>query len=288
MKAPALGTNGLSNGAPRPQVPPLVTQPPAKKRKVREGVVLSPEQRDTLIGAVAKHGRDRVITDLGLLAKDRTRHAVYSIVKDVERDHARRWNATTLSLLDRLVKFYRSGNQAELGIPDRVPVRPVAPQAHQQSAALALSQGIPGADPNLINTIAATVKVVLEMMQGHSPSLPKLPPVTSARVEHTEPESRMKGFEELHPNQQRRILHSMHTRYGAHLREQGVFPGEHGAAWDHSYAAYESATGESVREIASARSDSTGTRVKPLDVIEEKGDLVRFWHIVRNLWERGA
>lgn len=142
-------------------------------------------------------------------------------------------------------------------------------------------------------TISAIVVSVMQAL-GHAPKPPEPaqapPPVFLAAVAalaNLVPErQQIRQFADLDEMSQLNILHAMHSRYGDSLRAQGVTTGEHRAAWRISYDAYDNETGKEVQKRASAEADDTGHRVKPVDIIHRDGDLIRFYEIVRKVWQR--
>ena len=80
------------------------------------------------------------------------------------------------------------------------------------------------------------------------------------------------------------ILASMHSQYADRLKLDGI-DRPLATAWRISYEEWDRQSGKNVRARASERSDETGQRITPLEIIREDGDLVRFWEVVREFWE---
>lgn len=132
---------------------------------------------------------------------------------------------------------------------------------------------------------AATARILAPILSGlHAPQqAPQLPAPQIVPV----PEHRPKQFPQMDAPTQRKILHSMHGGYAERVaRDSGVeIRRAYPMAWDISYTAFDRETSSDVRARATAQSDSTGERIKPIDLIERDGQLVRFWEIVRKTWE---
>lgn len=253
------------------------------KRRSGHGRAIGSDDRDSIMGEIARRGRDAVETELRKLIPDKTLQAVSCMIHNVMTSPEHRWSSTSRSALQRFASFCREGGQRSFPLPN-APFRAPA-------VSLAAPSGQPtNGAPDLVTLLATVLGPVLQQLgfgpQGaQSAPIPALPAFASADP----PDMAIKPFSELEPPMQRNIITSMHTRYATRLKKHyGIPAGEHAAAWKISYEAYDKRTGKRVCERASEVSDSTGARVRPLDIIERDGDLVRFWLIVREVWEQGA
>lgn len=92
-------------------------------------------------------------------------------------------------------------------------------------------------------------------------------------------------FKDMVEGRQRAVLNSMHRRYADIIKKDGTTEGDqYKEAWNISYEYFERHTGIAIRDMASAESDGTGHRCRPLDIIFARGLQVRFYDIVRDTW----
>lgn len=256
-------------------------QKPARKQAF--GKPLDSQERDAIIGAIGKIGRDRVVVDLMKIDPNRNRGSAMGIIREVTQSASHRFASTTRSLLGRLARQYRGGEQTTLPAVSKV-AQPSGSLVHDNTRQALSNQ-------DMIQTISSAVAVAVSsvlgpMLQASQQQSPPLLP-SPDRVSLVTQRGAIKQFAELDEAGQMNILHAMHSRYGDSLRDQGVVRGgEHRAAWKVSYDAYDRETGNNVQARASAEGDSTGHRVTPCEMIRRDGHLVKFYEVVRKTWER--
>lgn len=255
--------------------------PPKPKRRQGLGKPLSQGDRDTIVGTIGRLTRERVIADLKKLDPNRNNDSAAAIVREVRSDAAHRFSSTTLTLLTRLARQYRGGDQATLPL---APATPARQAAVPNAAALAVVQQ--PLDVMNAQTISTIVISVLQAL-GHGVTQPTAPRLAApAPDDAANGEPGIKNFDQMPESMQRGILNSMHNRFGDSLSKNGLIGSQHATAWNISYDAYEKATGSNIKARATVRSDSTGQRVRPIDIVQEDGALVEFWQVCRKTWER--
>lgn len=270
------------------------------KRRRTGARKLRHDLRDVLIAALDRKGANRVDADMAKLNPHMTRHARRSLVRATTRDPEHVFSSTSLNLLTKLAEGYMAPQRElplkeerkPLGQHGRTVLDKLAPPPAKRpptlddilSARRAPPSPSPSADAERITAIVLAVMQTLEAQRDQRP--PALAAAQPQTAPADAPEPGIKQFDEMDVHSQRKLLNSMHSRYGAWLKKHyGIQTGEYAAAWDLSYEAYDRQTGAGVKARASSESDRTGERVRPLDLIEQDGDLVRFWKIVRELWE---
>lgn len=97
-------------------------------------------------------------------------------------------------------------------------------------------------------------------------------------------EPSVRQFHELSPMMQRAILNTMHNRYADVLKQQGMADRPFAAAWHLSYGVFSRETGVDIEAMASEESDATGKRIRPLDIIERRGEMAKFRDIIIRAW----
>jgi hypothetical protein len=288
-------TNGKDHGASLSAQAPHVAQTDVSQRETHEPMkkrrigILETMYRESILREIDNRGRERVLSDLTAIRKDGTEAANACILRCLLRDAQYSYSSTNYNLLKRLALSYR-GDQQRL---------PLAPPPQRQVAAAPTPSPVPlavapqqpagplAADVAFITQVVATVMAAMGHGRPAAAAPPMLPPAAVASEDDGDHEPGIKRFEQMQPAQQRRILNSMHVRYAEHLKAKcGITTGEQGSAWNISYDAYDQETGANSQKRASAESDSTGVRVRPLDIIERDGELVSFWRVVRRVWER--
>jgi hypothetical protein len=280
----------MANTGSQSATAPVIQIQPA--RKTNCGFKLDPAVRDTLLKEIGGRGRERVLTDLAFIRKDGTRQANASVIRKLLRSPTASFSSTICNLLKRLALHYR-GEQQSLPLPKVTPPplpavlrsAPPTPPAVVQPA-----QQTQAHDVAFITQVVTAVIGALGPARA-APAVPQLPPIeVGAESEAHGDEYQaptIKQFPDLSQQEQAGILNRMHTGYGQQVeRLYGITSGHFAYAWNISYDAYHRETGIDIKARSSAESDRTGRRVTPLSLIQQDGDLVRFWQIVRKTWER--
>lgn len=94
-----------------------------------------------------------------------------------------------------------------------------------------------------------------------------------------------KPFSELSQGHQAAIIANMVRTHADQLASEGI-PNEYSVAWNILYSQYEEDTGDLVRKIATAESDSRGSRVRPFDLLKREGKLVQLMESARKVFFR--
>jgi hypothetical protein len=217
------------------------------------------------------------------LAPDRTRCAAEAILYNLRNNPEYRYGNATLRLLRRFARELRArAEQLPLQADDRPKqrIKPIADVAPVAKVAPPIT-----ADRNLVDASALARALLDEFdRRGRAApanSEPAVPALTCGQAATS-----VKQFHEMSETAQLSILNSMMSRYARSLESNGMNGSSYAAAWNVSYDAYERATGDRVRDRASREWDGEGKRVQAIEIIRRDGALVRFWEIVRDLWER--
>lgn len=252
------------------------TGKPTPRRRASK--IIAATKRDVILSAVQKHGKDSVVATMCKLVPTKSRLSHFSALTELIREPEHHWNSTSLFIFDRLATSL-SGAQQQLPIPKY----PATQEPKPASAVTALAPVVPqqqvgGIDMTTLTQVVTQIsaQVTTTVLSALGIGVTSSPVAQPAQLPPV-----LKDFAEMTPEEQRHLLNVKHKRYADHLRStMGVVTGEYSAAWRRSYEAYERETGVDVIR----RAESTG--VRPLDVIESDGNLVRFWQIIRNTWER--
>ncbi len=271
--------------------------PPPRKRRSPKKEFVPTWVRDAILLELDRKGREAVAADIAAMCPGKTRDALASTLSGLVHEPNSPRTSTTIGMFTRLATQYK--DRPALGpspLPGPKPERvheeylsdpPAALQRYEQPP---VSLDMKAVTETMVAAVSVAMATAFQSLfpqqQQTAPQSPRLSP-SSTDVTGDFREPGIKPFEELDVRLQRQILNSMHNRYSDRLgKEYGIIGGGHSAAWDLSYEAYARETGNEVKKRASAESDATGKRVRPLDLIERDGDIVRFWRVVRRLWEK--
>ena len=236
--------------------------------------------------AIERKGHDRLAEKFQQVCPDRNRNSCRAILKAVAKGANTSYMTTTIASLGRLAR-------ALSGEPGTLPFGASSPPVAPKPLAAAPMMQQPARNSGL-DTAALAQVVAQAVVAGISAmTSSQAPQLTSGQPSHETEQSppvespiRTKQFPELSQGTQVGILTRMHCNFADRVSEQSGLPRNRalGLVWDESYKEYEEKTGIKIRDIASGISDS-GERTRPLEIIRQRDDLVRFWRIVCAKWQ---
>jgi hypothetical protein len=269
----------MDNRTNEATVPPQV----ATNRGPRAKNQLPPHVANVILSEIADRGRETVSTMILEIDPSRNHNSRASMLRNIERNKGYSFNTTSYALLTRLAGLIRDRRS---GKPE------AAAAASLQQVGLPIVQRQPAttlfSSPEFIHTLvqqmsAAMVGAMAPLFQqvaAHQ-SAPALPETSTIGPDGEPP---TKDFPDLPSAMQRAVLNSMHGRYADLLKRQGLTDRPFAEAWKQSYAAFYRETGINIDKMASEESDRSGHHVRPLEIIQRSGWLVRFWGICRKAW----
>jgi len=241
-----------------------------KTRRKQHPQLLCRADRESLVAAIDQIGFHAVTTEVMRLDPYRERNSASALLRNVYSDAGHSFSSSSLNLLEGLAEVCRAARPA--------PAPPSAATDTRGHAELS-QQAVSAIVASVMQALGQTAKPTVDAPAKAPPLPPQVIALLPERVQ-------IKQFTDLDESSQLNILHSMHSRYGDSLREQGLTSGEHRAAWRISYDAYDKETGANCQGRATVEADTTGVRVKPVEIIRRDGDLLRFYEIVRKTWQR--
>lgn len=287
-----------------------------RSRRFRSGKVLPAEVQSRIRATIERVGKKRVAESLGALDPAATEASLGASVDTLMRESAHKWSKR---IYDRWLRLDRRGVDRSEPVPtaqktDRAkepdptaaaPVPAPSPSRPQLGGAIS-SAPSPAATTNEV--LIRFLEQQNQMMQSQGQMLTHLvmtlggvqPPSgttalsTPARPAIAEPKLSSDPeppppteFKDMSDGRQRAVLNSMHHRYASVIKFDGTEDSDkYKEAWNISYEYFERQTGIQIRNLASAESDATGHRCRPLDIIFARGLQVRFYDVVRSTWER--
>lgn len=283
----------MANGTDKNNVTPIDRKRQGAPMK-RRGVPIPARDRDVIMRAIGKYSRDRV-AELLLSIDPRNQNpgaTLYSLMRDPQHRYVKR----NRQALADLAEYLESNCQEQIRFPRHaIPGSHLVKAQHGQVAT-------PSDAPPWLGAILDQHRAMLDAMlqvvvamktpqTGPAPARLK-PRPESARVEiETDPElgipdSAAVEFKDRPNWIKRKIIHDIHSRVGSRIKELGhEILRPHAEAWNRSYDAFHEATGLDVKTESSERSDRSGSTVRPIEIIEELGELDRFYEIICELWE---
>lgn len=274
------------------------------KPKRRRGRPLPTVDRDVIVGAIGRYGKEHVVDLLQTI--DTKNPSPFSTIADLQSDPEHRWLRRNYQALTDLSEYIQNNCQEQLRFPKQV--IPSGPLAHAPTVPERALAERPTSDHAFITKLVADVvtqsvtqamAAAFSVLQTSAPAHPTLPPRSEPfRALRSESEAAPDSAEQGPPVSEpvpfkdrpdwikRKCLHDIHTRIAARIREQGFeISRPHAEAWTRSYVEFAKETGVNVRAMASERSDRSGVVVHPVEIIEELGELDRFYATVQRVWE---
>lgn len=260
------------------------------KNKKKRGNEIAPRDRDSIVGAISRYGREKI--GALLVSVDPNNPSPYSTIADLLKDPGHTWLSRNHKALTGLAQFIRVNCQESLKFPERSMV----PLAREETALAPVSGAISPElkmfmeQQNLLMTSLLQVVKPLAAMHQTQSTPRQLPSWNEGAEDDADlgnaDASPPREFKD-HPTWlKRKILHDIHTRIGERIKQEsgGSALRPHAEAWNRSYDAFHKETRIDIKARASKQSDRNGQQVRPIDLIEQMNELDRFYEIVKTLW----
>lgn len=249
----------------------------------RRGQELAPRDRDDIVAAIGRYGIEKV---RGLLSSvDPNNPSPMSTLRDLITDSRHTFLSRNYVALTGLAQFVRTHCQEQFRFPERSIVpRPVTKdivssgESEASELRLLVTQTM-----GAMQALTASMASLLSTKNA----IPALPPREPEDDEMGDPPSKPpKEFKDQPVWMKRKILNDMHSRFGKRIDHEsgGLASRAYATAWNRSYEFFHDETGVDIKGRASRMSDKTGRQVHPIDMIEQIGELDRFYDCVLRLW----